>query len=283
MITEYLYVPLIVFAIAQCIKFLLAMFRGEYRPSLLFASGGMPSVHSATVTSLAMVALIEGGVASPLFGVAGVFAAIVIYDSLGVRRAAGEQAKVLNVLISDLSSSGAVKVPGKYGHLREVLGHRPLEVLIGMILGVFLTGVVMASQVFEQAPWLLTVPSSLAQTIELVLAGFLLVTSVIVVVLSRRKKATKLSHYRPFFQQIAISNVVIAVALALLVLLQKQAVLTYSTWLLVSLVLVAFLLWHAALWYLLLVDGKLRMPTTPERDARKDRWLKKSKRTRKSK
>lgn len=283
MITEYLYVPLIVFAIAQCIKFLLAMFRGEYRPSLLFASGGMPSVHSATVTSLAMVALIEGGVASPLFGVAGVFAAIVIYDSLGVRRAAGEQAKVLNVLISDLSSSGAVKVPGKYGHLREVLGHRPLEVLIGMILGVFLTGVVMASQVFEQAPWLLTVPSSLAQTIELVLAGFLLVTSVIVVVLSRRKKATKLSHYRPFFQQIAISNVVIAVALALLVLLQKQAVPTYSTWLLVSLVLVAFLLWHAALWYLLLVDGKLRMPTTPERDARKDRWLKKSKRTRKSK
>lgn len=283
MITEYLYVPLIVFAIAQCIKFLLAMFRGEYRPSLLFASGGMPSVHSATVTSLAMVALIEGGVASPLFGVAGVFAAIVIYDSLGVRRAAGEQAKVLNVLISDLSSSGAVKVPGKYGHLREVLGHRPLEVLIGMILGVFLTGVVMASQVFEQVPWLLTVPSSLAQTIELVLAGFLLVTSVIVVVLSRRKKATKLSHYRPFFQQIAISNVVIAVALALLVLLQKQAVLTYSTWLLVSLVLVAFLLWHAALWYMLLVDGKLRMPTTPERDARKDRWLKKSKRTRKSK
>lgn len=283
MITEYLYVPLIVFAIAQCIKFLLAMFRGEYRPSLLFASGGMPSVHSATVTSLAMVALIEGGVASPLFGVAGVFAAIVIYDSLGVRRAAGEQAKVLNVLISDLSSSGAVKVPGKYGHLREVLGHRPLEVLIGMILGVFLTGVVMASQVFEQVPWLLTVPSSLAQTIELVLAGFLLVTSVIVVVLSRRKKATKLSHYRPFFQQIAISNVVIAVALALLVLLQKQAVPTYSTWLLVSLVLVAFLLWHAALWYMLLVDGKLRMPTTPERDARKDRWLKKSKRTRKSK
>lgn len=283
MITEYLYVPLIVFAIAQCIKFLLAMFRGEYRPSLLFASGGMPSVHSATVTSLATVALIDGGVSSPLFGVAGVFAAIVIYDSLGVRRAAGEQAKVLNVLISDLSSSGAVKVPGKYGHLREVLGHRPLEVLIGMILGLFLTGVVMASQVFEQAPWLLTVPSSLAQTIELALVGFLLVASVLVVVLSRRKKATKLSHYRPFFQQIAISNVVIAVALALLVLLQKQAVPTYSTWLLVSLVLVAFLLWHAALWYLLLVDGKLRMPTTPERDTRKERWLKKSKRTRKSK
>ena len=283
MITEYLYVPLIVFAIAQCVKFLLAMFRGEYRPSLLFASGGMPSVHSATVTSLATVALIEGGVSSPLFGIAGVFAAIVIYDSLGVRRAAGEQAKVLNVLISDLSSSGAVKVPGKYGHLREVLGHRPLEVLIGMIVGVFLTGVVMASQVFVQVPWLLTTPSSLAQTIELLLAGFLLVTGAIVVVMSRRKRAAKLGHYRPFFQQIAISNVVIAVALVLLVLLQKQSVPTYSTWLLVSLVLVAFLFWHAALWYLLLVDGKLRMPTTPERDARKDRWLKKSKRTRKSK
>lgn len=283
MITEYLYVPLIVFAIAQCVKFLLAMFRGEYRPSLLFASGGMPSVHSATVTSLATVALIEGGVTSPLFGIAGVFAAIVIYDSLGVRRAAGEQAKVLNILISDLSTSGAVKVPGKYGHLREVLGHRPLEVLIGMIVGVFLTGVVMASQVFEQVPWLLTTPSSLAQTIELCLAVFLLAASVIVVVMSRRKKATKLSHYRPFFQQIAISNVVIAIALVLLVLLQKQAVPTYSTWLLVSLVLVAFLFWHAALWYMLLVDGKLRVAATPARDARKDRWLKKSKRTRKSK
>lgn len=278
MITEYLYVPLLVFIVAQAMKFSLAMLRGEYRPSLLFSSGGMPSVHSATVASLAMVALIEGGVSSPLFGIAGVFAAIVMYDSLGVRRAAGEQAKVLNVLIEDLSASGTVKTPRKYGHLREVLGHRPLEVLVGVMVGVLLTVLILLNQVFSHAPWLLTTPPPLAQTIELALAAFLIVSTAIMLLIARHRRAHSMQRYMPFFRQMIISNLTVAALFGILVFIQKQAVPTYSNWLFVCIVLLILILWHAALWYLLLVDGKLRKEIKPSEEMRKDRWLKKSKR-----
>jgi acid phosphatase family membrane protein YuiD len=134
-ITPYLYIPFVTWAIAQAIKFTLALIRGDVDFKYLYASGGMPSVHSAVVTSLATWALIAGGPSNPFFGFAAVFAAIVMYDSFGVRRSAGEQARTLNKLISDLARNGGLKNADDYNELREILGHKPLEVIIGSILG----------------------------------------------------------------------------------------------------------------------------------------------------
>jgi acid phosphatase family membrane protein YuiD len=275
MVSEYLYIPLIAWAVAQLIKFSIAIFKGQYKPSLLFSSGGMPSVHSATVASLATVALIEGGPSSPLFGITGVFAAIVMYDSLGVRRAAGEQAKVLNLLIEDLSANGAVKTPKKYGHLKEILGHRPLEVAVGVVLGVILTAIIMGNVLLAKATWLLAVPSSTARVSLIIIAAVLVLSAGLVLILSTRRGSRKLARYKPFIKQIFLANVVVALLLGICVFLQYQNVSPYNTWLLVLIVFMALFFWHASLWYILLIDGKLLASLADmSSQVRKQKWIK---------
>ena len=104
----------------------------------LFGAGGMPSSHTSTVCGLTVAVARIYGLQSPLFTLSLVMACIVMYDATGVRRAAGEHAKVLNQL---LFSEGESMTPSQKA-LKEFLGHTPLEVLGGAILGVIL-GLVM--------------------------------------------------------------------------------------------------------------------------------------------
>lgn len=138
-VNSYILVPLATWAIAQIIKVTLAALRGRLDLRYLYASGGMPSVHSAVVVALATTAYLSDGAASHLFGFTVVFAAIVMYDSLGVRRSAGEQSVALNMLIGSLSR-GKIKLDQPDLKLREVLGHRPFEVVVGAGLGLVLGG-----------------------------------------------------------------------------------------------------------------------------------------------
>jgi len=103
----------------------------------LLESGGMPSSHSAMVTGLVTgVALVEG-VGSSAFAISLVFALIVMYDATGIRRAAGQQAELLNDLVEELR---AVLHEGfKPKPLKELLGHTYLEVAAGAILGFFVS------------------------------------------------------------------------------------------------------------------------------------------------
>jgi acid phosphatase family membrane protein YuiD len=130
----YIIVPLATWAVAQITKFAIYAFRGKIDFRYLYASGGMPSVHSAVVCSLAVTALLVGGPQSAVFGFASVFAAIVMYDSFGVRRSAGEQAAAINMLIESLDRN-RVKLDAPRLHVREILGHRPREVMAGAIFG----------------------------------------------------------------------------------------------------------------------------------------------------
>ncbi|MCC7543220.1 divergent PAP2 family protein [bacterium] len=271
-ISEYLWVPLATWAIAQSVKFFIAVFRGQYTPSLLFSSGGMPSVHSATVSSLATVALIIGGPENPLFGITGVVAAIVMYDSLGVRRSAGEQARMLNHLIDDLMQSGAIKTHKKYGHLREILGHRPLEVVIGATLGVLLAAAFNASTVLDRLPWLVVRPNATAMLIELILALFLMAVGILTWVLARRPQG-RLASYRPFASHMAISSLVTALVLGFCLLVQRQQIEGWQTWFVLLVALMGFVFWHLGLWYRLLVDGALRTPVETKTSARREKWL----------
>jgi uncharacterized protein len=133
----YIVIPLATWAVAQITKFAIAAFRGKIDFRYLYASGGMPSVHSAVVCSLAVTALLVGGPGSQIFGFAIIFAAIVMYDSFGVRRSSGEQAAAINMLIASLERN-KVKLDQPNLHLREILGHQPKEVTAGAILGVAL-------------------------------------------------------------------------------------------------------------------------------------------------
>ena len=105
--------------------------------SLFFGTGGMPSSHSALVVSLATSIGIAEGLHSPLFALALVFALIVMYDAAGVRRAAGKHAEVINVLVERLQNIG-ITADEK---LKELLGHSPIEVVIGALWGILIATV----------------------------------------------------------------------------------------------------------------------------------------------
>lgn len=169
MFNPYLVVPLVVWATAQFIKFVIAASRGDVSVKYLYGSGGMPSVHSAVVTSLAVTALLVDGARSFEFGITAVFAAIVMYDSFGVRRSTGEQAVAINEILDSLDRQ-RLEVPKH--RLREILGHKPLEVTVGAFLGLILGALLNFSHLtgFIDA---ITTPVSLPFTY--VLAGLALI------------------------------------------------------------------------------------------------------------
>jgi uncharacterized protein len=109
------------------------LLNGKLNWHTLVETGGMPSSHASMVTALASGVGLEAGWESSSFAIAAVFAIIVMYDAAGVRWAASEQARVLNRLTDGAFSEE--EQPAKLP-LKEMLGHRPLEVLVGSIVGV---------------------------------------------------------------------------------------------------------------------------------------------------
>lgn len=114
--------------------------------SLLTSTGGMPSSHSAAVAALSTAIALDVGLDSNLFAVSAVFAMIVMFDAAGVRRQAGEHAAVLNQLATDFQRFiGEAKgwqdkpVQEKREELKELLGHKPVEVFFGGLTGIGLT------------------------------------------------------------------------------------------------------------------------------------------------
>lgn len=100
----------------------------------LWETGGMPSSHSSTVSSLATAVAIVYGMSSPIFAMAAVFSGITMYDAAGIRRAAGKQAGVINQMLEKFTAKIGEKIHDE--KLKELLGHTPFEVLVGGLLGV---------------------------------------------------------------------------------------------------------------------------------------------------
>ena len=130
---KYLLAPVLAWAIAQAAKLTLTSVR-ERRLNLrvLAETGGMPSSHSAIVAGLTTAIGKYSGLSSAPFAIALIFTFVVMYDAAGLRRAAGRQAEVLNRLVEDLVHMRGVQEQ----KLRELLGHTPVEVLVGAVLGV---------------------------------------------------------------------------------------------------------------------------------------------------
>lgn len=103
----------------------------------LIGAGGMPSSHSAFVVALSVSVGRTSGFNSLEFAICTVFALIVMYDAAGVRRAAGKQARVLNSIIEDMQLTGKVAEE----RLKELIGHTPVEVFAGAILGIIIAAI----------------------------------------------------------------------------------------------------------------------------------------------
>lgn len=128
-----LWIPITVALGVQVYKFCWEWQRnGTLDVQVLFRTGGMPSSHSAMVTSLATVLGLQEGLGSPIFAVAVITALIVLYDARGVRHQSGQHARILNQIVRELFSGQPISEQ----ELKELLGHTPVEVIVGSIVGI---------------------------------------------------------------------------------------------------------------------------------------------------
>jgi acid phosphatase family membrane protein YuiD len=128
-----LLVAVVACLIAQASKLVIELIKNrKLNARVLVTTGGMPSAHSALVTSLATGIGQTSGWASPEFAIATIFAIIVMYDAAGVRQAAGKQARILNQMVDELFRENH---EFNEDRLKELLGHTPFQVIVGSALG----------------------------------------------------------------------------------------------------------------------------------------------------
>lgn len=129
-----LWTAAIAWAIAQGIKILLTLITEKrFDFTRITGTGGMPSSHSAFTVALATSIGIGEGFNSALFAVAAAFAIVVMYDATGIRRSAGQQAVILNRIVEKIGKEDITETGKK---LKELLGHTPIQVFAGAVLGV---------------------------------------------------------------------------------------------------------------------------------------------------
>ena len=135
---KYVYIPILLWLSIQLFKIIWDLIKEhKFDFKRIIGAGGMPSSHSAVVCAMTVFIGKDYGFSSSIFALSLLFAIVVMYDACGVRRAAGKQAKLLNKLISTPQLTG-VQVQEK---LVEVLGHTPVQVFVGALIG-FIVGII---------------------------------------------------------------------------------------------------------------------------------------------
>ncbi len=128
----YFVPPVVAWILAQSIKVLIETLRlGKFNRKRLFGSGGMPSSHAAAAVALTAALWRDFGINHPLVAVTLTFTLIVLHDAAGVRWETGRQAQIINKIIDELMQTKQITNE----RLKELLGHTPLQVLMGSILG----------------------------------------------------------------------------------------------------------------------------------------------------
>jgi len=126
---------LLAWFVAQTLKVLRGVIKEKRFDFRWFiGTGGMPSSHAAGAAALASSIGLNYGFNSVVFALAVTFAIVVMFDAQGVRRATGKQAQILNKVMEDIYWQGKIKED----RLRELIGHTPIEVLVGMLLGIII-------------------------------------------------------------------------------------------------------------------------------------------------
>ena len=128
----------VAWALAQFMKVLIRLFKEKrLHLGLMFSTGGMPSSHTAFMVAMTTAVGIREGFGTTAFAIAAAISMVVMSDAAGVRRAAGKQAKVINTLVANIENTGIVLDK----KLKELLGHTPVEVAGGAVLGIMVAWV----------------------------------------------------------------------------------------------------------------------------------------------
>ncbi len=127
-------------ALAQIIKVILGLIQErQFNWNYFVSAGGMPSSHSATVSALATSIGLTYGIENPAFAISTILALVVMYDAAGVRRAVSRQAFLLNRMMREMRQQKPREELGK--EVKELVGHSPFQVFIGMAIGIIIAGV----------------------------------------------------------------------------------------------------------------------------------------------
>lgn len=139
-LTNYVLITaMIAWILAQILKVPMNYLRtGTWHWSLFFSAGGMPSSHSALISSTTLGVGFFAGFGSPVFALALAIAMIVVYDAAGIRQQAGKHAEKINIIIEALFQGNPISDT----QLKEVLGHTPFEAAMGVILGIIVAIIV---------------------------------------------------------------------------------------------------------------------------------------------
>lgn len=130
---RYLIVPILMWICIQTFKVIWDLVTlHKFNFKRIIGAGGMPSSHTAVVVALSTMIAREYGLESPIFAISFVFSCVVMYDAAGIRRAAGKQAKLLNKIVETPELTN-IQMQEK---LVEVLGHTPMQVIVGAIIGI---------------------------------------------------------------------------------------------------------------------------------------------------
>jgi len=130
-----LVVTFLAWAIAQTLKVSLGVLQtGRFDFRWFIGTGGMPSAHAAGSSALATIIGFDYGFDTIGFALAAVFAVVTMFDAQGVRRSTGKQAAILNKILEDIYWKGKIEE----ARLKELIGHTPVEVLMGSIIGILL-------------------------------------------------------------------------------------------------------------------------------------------------
>ncbi len=134
---KYIIIPLVAVAICQILKFLIEIITNKKVSiiRLLDGAGGLPSSHSTLTSCLTTLIGLNMGFASPIFALSTVFTLIVMYDAMGIRYETEKQAKVINKITKQIKLDN---LNSELKNLKEEVGHKPIEVFCGLILGIIL-------------------------------------------------------------------------------------------------------------------------------------------------
>ena len=128
-------ITLLSWFVAQTLKVIITLIKEKkFNIYRFVGSGGMPSSHSSMVMALSTAVGLKNGWASTEYAIALSFSLIVMYDASGVRRAVGKQAIILNQMLKDMHEH----IPIGEQRLKELIGHTPIEVIAGAILGIII-------------------------------------------------------------------------------------------------------------------------------------------------
>lgn len=130
---QVLWITLLSWAIAQGIKIIIGLAQGKkFNFYWILRTGGLPSAHSAAVVALAMALGQELGFNSPFFALSAIFALVTMFDAQTWRRSIGVQARILNKIMNDFHEGRKLKEK----QMRELVGHTPVEIFVGGLIGV---------------------------------------------------------------------------------------------------------------------------------------------------